>query len=96
MNFPRGRGDQKTKHGISGGWGGQTGKTLRGGVWIFSGTTHCVKYTLYLLYLQGEGNHAFLEESVKYFQDQFATGLSECLSRAVLLSCTSVHEHAYT
>ena len=46
MNFPRGRGDQKTKHGISGGWGeygetlwngkswgvgGQTGKTLRGG-----------------------------------------------------------------
>ena len=56
MNFPRGRGDQKTKHGISGGWG-EYGETLWngkswgvggvklekpsvGGVWIFSGTTH--------------------------------------------------------
>ena len=30
MNFPRGRGDQKTKHGISGGWG-EYGETLWNG-----------------------------------------------------------------
>ena len=30
MDFPRGRGDQKTKHGISGGWG-EYGETLWNG-----------------------------------------------------------------
>ena len=55
MDFPGGRGSsgkivefpgggeeygQTLWNGKSRGVGGQTGKTLRGGVWIFSGTTH--------------------------------------------------------
>ena len=42
MEFPGGGGSTARPSGTEnpGGWGGQTGKTLRGGVWIFSGTTH--------------------------------------------------------
>ena len=43
MEFPGGGGSTVRPSGTEnpGGWGGQTGKTLRGGggVWIFSGTT---------------------------------------------------------
>ena len=47
MEFPGGGGSTARPSGTEnpGGWGGQTGKTLRGGVWIFSGTT---QYTLNL------------------------------------------------
>ena len=42
VEFPGGGGEygQTLWNGKSRGVGGQTGKTLRGGVWIFSGTTH--------------------------------------------------------
>ena len=44
MEFPGGGGSTVRPSGTEnpGGWGGQTGKTLRGGVWIFSGTTQCL------------------------------------------------------
>ena len=47
MEFPGGGGSTARPSGTEnpGGWGGQTGKTLRGGVWIFSGTTHWLKIT---------------------------------------------------
>ena len=61
MEFPRGRGDQMEKswkfQGVGGstmkplgkenpgGWGLKLGKTLRGGVWIFSGTTQYIYVT---------------------------------------------------
>ena len=42
MEIPGGRGSNAKPSGTENpvGWGVKLGKTLRGGVWIFSGTTH--------------------------------------------------------
>ena len=66
MEIPRGRGKSKaqvfeqrynTKMEFLEGWGFQTEKPSVGGVWIFSGTTHCQNYGISLGFSWGIFGH---------------------------------------
>ena len=64
MEFPGGGGSTVRPSGTEnpGGWGGQTGKTLRGGgVWIFSGTTQSNFFLIFFVLLTCKLADAFLQ-----------------------------------